>query len=121
MKKQKIAITKEVLFDLYITKNMTAGEIANQFNVSIVTINRYLRQFEIKKTLSLKNAKISETKHSKTVEEKELYSKHISEARKGKGLGKVPWNKGKKGAQEAWNKGIKMPEDFCNIIKDRND
>lgn len=52
------------------------------------------------------NKKISKTKQNKTPEEKEQYSKTLSEARKGKGLGAIPWNKGKKGLQVAWNKGI---------------
>lgn len=118
MGKRKINITKELLFDLYITKNLTAEEIANQFNVSIITINRYLKQFEIKKDLQLKNSKISQTKQNKSAEEKALYSKHISEAMKGKSQGKEPWNKGKKGCQEAWNKGMKMSDDFCNTVKE---
>jgi hypothetical protein len=45
----------------------------------------------------------------KTEEEKLKYSKTISEARKGKGTGIAPWNKGTKGLQVAWNKGISTP------------
>lgn len=118
MGKRKINITKELLFDLYIIKNMTAEEIANQFNVSIITINRYLKQFEIKKDLQLKNSKISQTKQNKSAEEKAIYSKHISEAMKRKSREKEPWNSGKKGCQKAWNKGMKMSDDFCNAVKE---
>lgn len=69
------------------------------------------------------NKKISLTKQNKTKEEKEIYSKHVSDSRKEKGLGKTPWNKGKSGLQVAWNKGLKlgaswnkglkMSDDFC--------
>ena len=53
-----------------------------------------------------KRQKISKTKQNKTEKEKLEYSKHISEARKGKGTGKDPWNKGAVGKQVAWNKGM---------------
>ena len=52
------------------------------------------------------NRKISETKQNKTLEEKEEYSRNISRARKGKGLGCIPWNKGTVGVCVAWNKGL---------------
>lgn len=54
--------------------------------------------------------KIKETKRNKSIEEKRLYSLHLSEARKGKNKGQIPWNKGKKGVQQAWNKGLKLPK-----------
>ena len=54
--------------------------------------------------------KIKETKRNKSTEEKRLYSLHLSEARKGKNKGQIPWNKGKKGVQQAWNKGLKLPK-----------
>ncbi len=50
--------------------------------------------------------KISNTINSRTEVEKLKYSENLSKARKGKGLGIEPWNKGTKGLQEAWNKGI---------------
>jgi len=50
--------------------------------------------------------KISTTKQNKSEEEKKLYSQHISDSRKGKGVGITPWNKGKRGLQTPWNKGI---------------
>lgn len=53
--------------------------------------------------------KISQTKQNKSEEEKQQYSQTISNARKGKGLGGTPWNKGKHGVQVAWNKGKKCP------------
>ena len=52
-------------------------------------------------------------------EEKKLQrSKNISEARKGKGLGQTPWNKGKKGVQVAWNKGTTMSENQKQLLRD---
>lgn len=65
-------------------------------------------------TLEQKEArarKISNTINSRTTEEKQQYSDKISMARKGKGLGIEPWNKGKKGLQKAWNKGIPHSEE----------
>lgn len=53
-----------------------------------------------------RRAKISTTKQNKTEEEKRQYSENLSRARKGKGLGIKPWNKGTKGLQVAWNKGL---------------
>lgn len=51
-----------------------------------------------------RNNKISLTKQNKTPEEKAQYSKNLSNSRKGKGLGKHPWNYKKQGVQVAWNK-----------------
>lgn len=58
-----------------------------------------------KEQLEKRNKAISATKQNKTVEEKEEYSRNVSKARKGKGIGAAPWNKGKVGVQVAWNKG----------------
>ena len=58
-----------------------------------------------KEQLEKRNKAISATKQNKTKEEKEEYSRNISKARKGKGIGGTPWNKGKVGVQVAWNKG----------------
>ena len=61
--------------------------------------------------------KISDTIQNRTDEEKKQYSETISAARKGKGLGNEPWNKGKTGCQEAWNKGIPCSEETKEKIK----
>lgn len=61
--------------------------------------------------------KISSTIQSRTDVEKQEYSKKMSEARKGKGLGIEPWNKNKKGLQIAWNKGLVMSDEFKQKVK----
>ena len=61
--------------------------------------------------------KISDTIQNRTNEEKKQYSEAISAARKGKGLGNEPWNKGKTGCQEAWNKGVPCSEETKEKIK----
>ena len=58
-----------------------------------------------KEQLEKRNKAISATKQNKTKEEKEEYSRNVSKARMGKGIGGIPWNKGKVGVQVAWNKG----------------
>lgn len=108
-KKETTLLTKDKLRELYITKNLTVKEIAEENNISTATVNRLLKKYNIKKSEEQRRAAISKTKQNKTEEEKLLYSKHISEARKGKGTGTVPWNKGTKGLQVAWNKGISTP------------
>lgn len=55
--------------------------------------------------------KISSTISSRTEDEKRDYSERISKARKGRGCGVSPWNKGKKGLQKAWNKGMSPSEE----------
>lgn len=80
---------------LYIVKNHSVNEMSVLLHISTATINRLLKKYNIKKTEEARRANISKTKRAKTEEEKIEYSKHISEARKGKGLGKIPWNKGK--------------------------
>jgi hypothetical protein len=42
-----------------------------------------------------------------TEEQKEKLRKPLSQERRNKLKGKIPWNKGLKGQQEAWNKGLK--------------
>jgi len=106
MTNRKINIDKEILIELYINKNMTVLEVANELGYSTATINRQLKLYNIKKDEKSRRAAISKTKQNKTEEEKKIYSEHISKARKGKGLGIVPWNKGTKGLQVAWNKGL---------------
>ena len=91
----KINITKHDLYNLYIKENKTKDEIALQLNVSTSTISRYLKKFEIKKDNSLKGINISKTINNRTEEEKTAYSNAISASRKGKGIGIIPWNKGK--------------------------
>lgn len=108
-KKETALLTEEVLQELYLTKNLTVKEIASQYNLGTATVNRLLKQHNLQKSEESRRAAIAKTKQSKTDEEKLLYSKHISEARKGKGRGIAPWNKGTKGLQVAWNKGISMP------------
>lgn len=103
MKKQ---ITEKLLIQLYTVENKTVNDIAQEFKISSATINRYLKKYNIKKSEEQRRLAISKTKQAKTDEEKAEYSKHISKARKGKGLGQIPWNKGKQGCQVAWNKGI---------------
>ena len=68
---------------------------------------------------AIRRAKISQTKQSKSEEEKQQYALSISNARKGKGVGKAPWNKGKVGVQVAWNKGKKVnfsPESIKQML-----
>ena len=61
-----------------------------------------------KEELQKRNRKISQTIQSRTKEERMEYSKKISTSRKGKGVGKTPWSKGKH--PKAWNKGVPMSE-----------
>lgn len=58
-----------------------------------------------------------ETVYNRSEEEKLAFSKKVSQARKGKGVGIEPWNKGKKGLQEAWNKGISPSEEVKEKIR----
>lgn len=110
MKKEKTALlTEEKLNELYLEKNLTVKEIAEEFGVGTATVNRLLKKYNIQKSEVQRRAAISKTKQNKTEEEKLVYSQHISEARRGKGLGVTPWNKGAKGLQVAWNKGISTP------------
>lgn len=109
IKKETALLTEEKLQELYLTKNLTVKEIADSYNLGTATINRLLKQYKIKKSEEQRRSAISKTKQNKTKEEKLIYSQHISEARKGKGLGVEPWNKGTKGLQVAWNKGISTP------------
>lgn len=109
MGKKTIGLTEDELKKLYINKNLTVKEIAENFTIGTATVNRLLKKYNIKKSEEQRRLAISKTKQGKTEEEKLLYSKHISEARKGKGLGIEPWNKGTKGLQTAWNKGISTP------------
>ena len=97
---------KEQLTKLYTVDNLSAIEVATKFQVSLATVNRWLKEYQVKKSKDQRLANVSKTKQAKTEEEKKLYSEHISKARKGKGLGITPWNKGKHGLQIAWNKGL---------------
>jgi transposase len=87
IKKETALLTEELLQELYLTKNLTVKEIASQYNLGTATINRLLKQYNLQKSEECRRAAIAKTKQSKTEEEKLLYSRHISEARKGKGLG----------------------------------
>lgn len=93
--KSKLDITKEDLLKLYIMDNKTVKQIAEIFSISTASVNRFLKLYEIKKPTSLKNQKISATKQAKSEDELRLYKQHLSEGRKGKGLGIEPWNKNK--------------------------
>ena len=95
MKRQKIKIDKDSLYNLYIIENKTVSEIALFLNCGQATVNRLLKKFEIKKDISLRNQKIKETINSRTEEEKLEISQNISKAAKGKHINQVPWNKGK--------------------------
>ena len=108
-KKSTALLTEDVLKELYLIKNLTVKDIADKYQLGTATINRLLKKYTIKKSEEQRRLAISKTKQNKTEEEKLLYSKHISEARKGKGVGITPWNKGTKGLQVAWNKGISTP------------
>lgn len=92
---------KTKLEKLYLSQNYSVNEIAKALRISTATVNRLLKKYGIKKTEEARRAKISETKRAKTIEEKEEYAKHISLARRGRGIGQTPWNKGKKGLQVA--------------------
>lgn len=83
-------LTEELLIKLYIEENKTVDQIATLLKVSTATINRYFKQYSIKKSEEQRRQAISATKQKKTPEEKAIYSQHISESRKGKGLGATP-------------------------------
>lgn len=108
-KKETALLTEEKLNELYLIKNLTVKEIADNHNLGTATINRLLKTYNIKKSEEQRRLAISKTKQNKTEEEKLLYAQHVSDARKGKGTGITPWNKGTKGLQVAWNKGISTP------------
>ena len=93
--KKIIQLTKEQLIDLYINKNYTVNKIALELHVGSATVNRKLKEFNIKKSEDQRRAAISAAKRQKTDDEKAEYAKHVSLARKGKGKGVAPWNKGK--------------------------
>lgn len=93
--KTKINIDEETLIKLYLTDNKTVDEVAEELKTSSATVNRFLKKFNIKKSEELRRQAISRTKQSKSEEEKLEYSQHLSEARKGKCKGQIPWNKGK--------------------------
>ena len=106
MGKLKYYPEKNELENLYITQNHSVNEVSALLQISTATINRLLKKYNIKKTEASRRANISKTKQAKTAIERAEYAKHISAARKGKGLGQIPWNKDKRGMQVAWNKGI---------------
>ena len=93
--KTKIIINEETLIELYLTDNKTVDEVAEELKTSSATVNRFLKKFNIKKSKELRRQAISRTKQSKSEEEKLEYRQHLSEARKGKGKGQIPWNKDK--------------------------
>lgn len=93
--KKIITFTKEELNKLYIIENLTVDEIAKKLLISIASVNRFLKKFDIKKPESLRAQKISKTKQAMSDAEKKEYANKISKARIGKGLGIEPWNKGK--------------------------
>ena len=108
-KEATLLLTEEKLTELYIVENLTVSAIAAQYNLGTATVNRLLKKYQIKKSEEQRRAAISMTKQNKTDEDKLLYSQRISEARKGKGIGIAPWNKGTKGLQVAWNNSISTP------------
>lgn len=115
-KKETALLTEKKLNELFIIENLTVKEIAEKYNLSTATVNRLLKQHNIKKSEEQRRAAISKTKQNKTEEERLEYSKKLSKARKGKGLGIEPWNKGTKGLQEAWNKGISLSDEIKQKI-----
>lgn len=97
---------KEDLINLYINENKSVKEIATYYEVSVPTVCRWLKGYEIKKTKEQRLMNVSRTMQNRSEEEKLIYKQHLSSARKGKGIGIVPWNKGLIGAQIAWNRGL---------------
>ena len=115
---KKIRLDEDILIELFINQNKTVNEIAKELDVSYSTVARALRDYDIKKSEDARRANISKTKQSKTEEEKQIYRQHLSEARKGKGLGQIPWNKGTKGVCVAWNKGIPCSDETKQRLRD---
>lgn len=115
-KKETALLTEEKLNELFIIENLTVKELAGKYNLSTATVNRLLKQYNIKKSEEQRRAAISKTKQNKTEEERLEYSTKLSKARKGKGLGIEPWNKGIKGLQKAWNKGISPSDEIKQKI-----
>ncbi len=93
--KKNIELDEKILIKLYITENKTVQDIANFFNISTASVNRFLKKYDIKKSEEQRKKAISNTKQNKTIEERAEYAVKISQARTGKGLGNIPWNKGK--------------------------
>lgn len=62
--------------------------------------------------------KLKEYHQNLSLEQKQNISKNISKNRKGKGLGKEPWNKGVQGKQLAWNKGLKTSQETKDKISE---
>lgn len=118
MSKDNIELTEEALRNLYTAENKTAEELARHFKVGVATIRRHLKKYNIVKPETQRREAISKTKQAKSLEELTIYKQHISENRKGKGLGAVPWNKNKKGLQIAWNKGFKIAEEAKQHLRD---
>lgn len=54
---------------------------------------------------------------NKTAEQIKHKSEAISNATKGKHVGQIPWNKGKKGVQAAWNKGLTLGPSWNKGLK----
>lgn len=75
MSRNKITISKEILEDLYLNKNLSLNRIAPLFNTNGVTIYNRFKEYGIP-------------------------TRKISEALKGK----IPWNKGRKTAEETIEK-----------------
>lgn len=64
-KRQRILCDEEELYRLFITENKSYKELASLFNVSLTTIKKYLKQYNIKKDISLRGVSISNSKQNK--------------------------------------------------------
>ena len=71
-------ITKEKLFDLYITKNMTLIKISEETGISKTQLKRFLRKFEIKKERKAISKNIS-LSSPLMIEKDKLYDMYITQ------------------------------------------
>ena len=63
--RQRILCGKEELYRLFIIENKSYKELASLFSVSLTTIKKYLKQYNIKKDISLRGVSISNSKQNK--------------------------------------------------------
>lgn len=64
-KRQRIFCSKEEFYRLFITENKSYKELASLFRVSLTTIKKYLKQYNIKKDINLRGVSISNSKQNK--------------------------------------------------------
>ena len=62
MGKKTIGLTEDELKKLYINKNLTVKEIAENFTIGTATVNRLLKKYNIKKSEEQRRLAISKTK-----------------------------------------------------------